>query len=247
MGSWVGGRGAGDKVGGFPVNVCTLVAASAVAALCAAGPALAQDASERPFNGFYLGVHGGGLTTDYFGEFDSAEPASTLSFEDLDSFQPLLGFQLGVDRHITERFVIGVQIDMSFAFGDSEGSRNGEGDFLTAETDYLATAGIRAGYEVVEDTLLYGRAGVAFVNYDGTATDAASGVTADIGEGNAGVFAAGGLQYKLTESVSIQGEGVYYFFDDENEIDGVTPDSDVGDRFAIDGATLFRLGLSYHF
>lgn len=234
----------------FPRNGSLWSAALATSAVFAVGlatPVLAQETSDRPFNGFYFGAHTGALTTDYFGEFDSAEPGSTLSFNDLDSFQPLVGFQLGIDRHLSERVVVGFQIDMTFAFLDSTGSTNAEGDRLTAETDYLATAGIRAGVEAIEDTLFYGRAGIAFVNYDATVTDAQSGVTADVGEGNAGAFAAGGVEYKVSENVSVLGEGVYYFFDDENSIDGVTPDSDVGDRFGIDGTALFRLGVSYRF
>lgn len=213
----------------------------------AMGPALADETESRPFNGFSFGIHGGGLTTDYFGEHNLGDPVDELSFKDLDDVQPLVGFQFGYDRHIADRLVVGLHIDMSFAFGESEGPTSPGGDRLTAETDYLATAGLQLGYMALQDTLLFGRGGLAFVNYDATVTDAGSGTTADVGEGNAGVFAAGGIRYRLTEDVSVLGEGVYYFFDDENDTDGVTPDSNPGDRFGIDGTTLFRLGVSYQF
>lgn len=209
--------------------------------LAMAGPATA-DEPKRMWNGFSAGIHAGGVFTQYTGAHDSAE--TPLMFERVDGVQPTVGFQLAYDRHLTNHWVVGVGIAMSFAFGDVEGDTNAEGDTLSAETDYLADASIRIGY-AANRWLGFARGGVAFANYDGFVDD--NGFVAEIGEGNAGLFFGGGVQYLLTDKISILGEGLYYAFDDENAISDETPDSDAGDRFGIDGATVFRLGVSYHF
>ncbi|MEO1000342.1 MAG: hypothetical protein AAFW69_07030 [Pseudomonadota bacterium] len=219
----------------------TILAAVLAAGLT--GGAAAQD-NTVDWTGYSAGVHAGGLLGDFFGEFDSA--GDTLFYGDSEGPQPLVGIQLEYHHQFKNNIVLGATVDLAFSFLDNEGPISSESDQLFTEIDYFASAGIRAGYAMGR-FLPYATGGIAFANYDGRAFDFASGVTAEIGEGNAGQFFGGGIKYRYSERVSFFAEGLYFPFDDENETETVTPDSDPGDRFGLAGITVFRLGASFHF
>lgn len=207
-------------------------------------PAIADDA--RSWTGFGAGAHTGVGFADYFGQHDSSEPGNVLDFRDVEGPEAVAGFKIHYDHQFENDFVVGGSLDMSFGLGSRTGPRSTEGDVLEAELDYLATAQLRIGY-AIDGLLLYGSAGLAFANYDGLITDVQSGITGFAGEGNAGIAVGGGIMWKPWENWSLFTEVLYFIFDDENETSAETPDSDPGDRFGLDGATVFRIGVTYHF
>lgn len=127
------------------------------------------------WTGFYIGVGGGGGATssDVKGEADIDKLAA---FADANGLGGMGGFgtvQVGYDREIDRRFVIGAFFDYDFASIDSKLSAG-----LSYKGSSIAsigapfnltdswTVGGRAGYLVNPSTLVYGLAGYTEASFD---------------------------------------------------------------------------------
>lgn len=165
-----------------------LLSATLAATACFSGYVLAADMYDHKsmkddpvpapaqWTGFYLGLGGGGGVADYGGNIDGAlevgiiVPLLTAFSDDYDNTDAF-GFgtvQLGYDRELPSRFVIGVFADYDFNSSSSDASESVVsigllGGLLTSSTSIEMedswTIGGRLGYLVTPATMIYGLAG----------------------------------------------------------------------------------------
>jgi outer membrane immunogenic protein len=127
--------------------------------------------------GFYVGANIGGV-------FDETDIAV---FDDDAVFAG--GFHVGYNWQLSDRFVAGLEGDMSFLDDD--------------DTDYLSSIRARLGWSR-GPMLAYLTGGAAFLEID-------DAVFSDV---DTGYVVGGGLEYKLRDNWSIGGEALYYGFED---------------------------------
>ncbi len=163
------------------------LAAAALAAVLGIGGAHAADlnsgasmkdgpfyAPAQSWTGFYLGAGGGGGATssNLKGVVDIANFAAFAGADGLGGMGGFGTVQVGYDRQLDRRFVVGAFFDYDFASIDSK-LRGSVG--LGDETYSLNlpfnltdswTAGGRAGYLVNPSTLVYGLAGYTEAHFD---------------------------------------------------------------------------------
>jgi opacity protein-like surface antigen len=144
-------------------------------------------------------------TSDWYEitEWSDWEAVDSATFESDETERSFLGgVHIGYNWQNGTR-VYGLEGDVSFAKG----------------VNYLASLRARLGH-AVDNTLFYGTAGVAFVGFKDKTIDVDSDYfdnSYDIaGEKKVGLVVGGGVEHKLTSSVSIGLEGLYYFFGDSS-------------------------------
>lgn len=208
--------------------------AIAAAGLLFAGPASAADLLTDPapdftpppiaafdWSGAYVGAHFGYVT----GEYGTNIGLTT----DGDGF--IGGGTLGINWQFNQ-FVIGAEGDLGYLGADGD-------DLLPAvgvESDFYGTLRGRAGF-AIDRLLVYGTAGVAFLNVDIT--------QAGFGSDDATHFgwtAGGGAEYAVTDALSIKGEYLYLDFDNETYFGGTA-----GALNADYDAHVIRGGINYRF
>ncbi|MGE0611744.1 MAG: outer membrane protein [Hyphomicrobiales bacterium] len=114
-----------------------------------------------------------------------------------------------------------------------------EGDISFADRiDYLASIRGRLGLALGPRALLYGTAGVAFIDADQTFVTPAGAVFTD-SQSEVGFAGGGGLEFKLADNISAGVEALYYAFDDDNQVNAFAQDD-------LD-FTVVRARLTYHF
>lgn len=212
---------------------------TAVALLGALGmaPANAADVYERgslkdapapyaePYqnwSGWYFGGNAGGVNdegTDF--RFAQGFQGDVDDFDDDDDFEFVGGVHAGYNWQWAQK-VFGIEGDINFADG----------------LDYLASIRGRLGFAITDNVLLYGTGGVAFLGLDDE-----FGFEDD--DNKVGFVAGGGLEFKVSQNVSIGAEGLYYNFED-SEFDvldtvGVAGESDV-DFWTVRGRVTYHLG-----
>lgn len=203
-----------------------LLCASASGAMAAdlsvpvsADPAPAPYAATHDWTGFYAGVVSG------FGGARSL----THNFGDaiLDMDGVLLGGTIGANWQIDD-FVLGAEGDLSWS------SLNGYANPTTLNENYFGTIRARAGY-AVDDLLVYATGGFATTNLHadtGTAMTDTSFYGWTIGAG---------LEYAITDALSVKGEYLYSKYADKDVDLG-------GTNFNIGlSASTIRAGLNYKF
>ena len=222
---------------------------AAVAALTACmtigSPAAAQEIS----SGFYFGAHFGGGGADFDGQFQ--RPTLFTDPDDIAAHGALAGFHGGYN-HLTGMNMGGlgqlmVGLEGGVSFTDFEDSVNAPPALTTAGVrgvvDLLASVRARIGV-ANDDVLVYLTGGVAFANAH---TKAHYGGTVDKDELNSvGGVVGGGVEYALTDMVSLRFEGLYYIFDEKDSINS-TPGSSpglAGDYTRLDGVYVVRAGVS---
>ncbi|MBX2805945.1 MAG: outer membrane beta-barrel protein [Hyphomicrobiales bacterium] len=129
------------------------------------------------WTGFYVGGHLGGV----FDESDILDEEEVFAG----------GFQLGYNRQLSERFVIGLEGDMSFL--DDE------------EAEYLSSIRARLGWSN-GPVLAYLTGGVGFLEFDDEDIDP-------------GFAVGGGIDYKIQDNWSVGAEALYYNFEDPDDAD----------------------------
>ncbi|HKJ60711.1 MAG TPA: outer membrane beta-barrel protein [Hyphomicrobiales bacterium] len=141
---------------------------------------------ETPYigwTGFYIGGNIGGI----FDETDGVD-----LFDDDAIFAG--GIHLGYNKQLSDRFVVGLEGDVSFLDDDN--------------TDYLSTVRARLGWSR-GPMLAYITGGAAFFEFD-------DGVINDV---DTGYVAGAGLEYKIKDNWSVGGEALYYGFEDSTGAD----------------------------
>ncbi|WP_119390467.1 outer membrane protein [Taklimakanibacter lacteus] len=220
-----------------------LLLAGAVSAFVISS-AQAADFVEEPavydWSGPYIGAHFGygGVGTD--GEFDrDADVNNDLS--DFDAEGILGGAQLGWNWQSGD-WVFGIEGDISAVDWDSSAEDQifapGE---VTLEIDFLATIRGRVGW-AMDNTLLYVTGGVAFL--EGEFEDTEEGGSADVSATGGAI--GGGLEWGMTENLSIKAEGLYLFFDDDTSLADL-PTGASTDSLEIEDGYIVRLGANLRF
>ena len=212
-----------------------LLKATAIAMICASGPALAEDFPQcfdkstltfadcpgyggyysYDWSGYYIGAHAGYADLDLSGGYHTLTPGAVLG-ADVDPNGFAGGGQAGVNYQ-QDFYVLGLEIDASAA--DMEASASSASGSVTAEVHGFGS--IRARFGVAVDEFLpYVTAGAGLVSYEVTVNDTLA-ATSKKEEDSAFVgVIGGGLEIGVTEEVSIRGEGLYYYIDEDVDFTG---------------------------
>lgn len=208
-------------------------------------PASAQEIQ----SGFYFGGHIGGGAADLDGQFQ--RPGLMIDPDQLDLNGLAVGFHAGYN-HITGldagglgTILIGIEGDVTFT--DWKDTANSPAALTTAGirgvVDLLASVRARLGV-TDENWLFYITGGVAFADAHAKAHYSGS-IDKDELNDIGGVVGAG-IEVALTDTISLRGEGLYYFFNESQSINstpGSTPGL-AGDFTRLDDAYVIRGGLS---
>lgn len=243
--------------------------------LSGAGAAHAADiidtAPVSDWSGFYAGVHGG-----YgWGDFDYNARIRAVLEGDLAPLGPdhvdfgdggdsdgfFAGVQAGFNWQM-DSVLLGVEGDISKSWIGSDDGRNlyvADYGFLGSDAnartetdlDWFGTLRLRAGFLATPDLLIYGTGGLAWGNVD---TDVRvrfdDPLVADYSYNDSstsmGWTLGGGLEYAVTEAVSIKAEYLYVDLGSEDIANGRINGNDI----RVDQDLTFhtvRAGLNFHF
>ena len=180
------------------------------AAVGSTAPALSDEL--KPFQGLYVGLHGGYAWQNVSGQFDSTGSATSLA--PLDNDGAIVGGQLGYNVQY-DWFMMGVEADASSTVGSNgpvvNNPQAATAANLRTDISYLATVRGRLGV-VVNDVLLFGTAGVGFGRFrfeEDVASTAFHNTLRDTD--TVGVY-GGGVEWKLAYGVSVRSEYLHYGF-----------------------------------
>lgn len=211
-----------------------LLATAAIAAICAGGAASANEFPQcfdksilafvecpeygnfyYDWSGYYIGAHAGYASTDLSGGYDTAEVGASVLGQDLEPDGFAGGGQIGVNFQ-SDFYVLGLELDASYAEMDAEVSRTGGGDTNAVEATINGFGSIRARAGVAIDEFLpYVTAGVSLVSYEIEVNDIGDGVASEEEDSAIVGVIGGGLEIGLTEQFTIRGEGLYYYIDED--------------------------------
>ncbi len=201
------------------------------------------------FSGFYIGVDVGVASTEFNGLFDEAGDETVLSEDDIGF---LIGAHVGALYQFENNIVVGLEADAAFADLDAFAADDLEGGLfeeIEGEIDFVSSVRGRLGY-AIDDFMPYVTGGVGFVGYDFRVqnNDDDPSDTATFDEISVGAVAGGGLEYLLTEYVSLRVEGLYYFTEDRIDLEpGVPDDADDDDFVEVEDLWSVRGGISVRF
>lgn len=157
------------------------------------------------------------------------------------------GVQLGYNWQ-SGNFVYGIEGDIS-ATDWSDSLLNGDGEYVSIDTDYVATLRARAGY-AMDKTLVFATLGAAITDTEYYVADNFGDADPDDGSvdfDNLGVVFGGGVEYALNEKWSLKAEGLYFWFNDDQSTADLTDDSNTTDFADFRNAWVLRIGANYHF
>jgi outer membrane immunogenic protein len=190
----------------------------AAAADMPAYPAEAAAVVEAPavntWEGMYVGAHGG------WNWAESGESDDAIDFGDMEGF--VIGGQVGYNWQMNN-IVFGLEVDGSYVDNDEDGLFDDDGDDETPafdagiEQNYLVSARGRLGFGF-DRFLVYGTGGAAFTGLD------FSTVGGDDDANYFGWVAGAGVEFALTQNVTLGVEYLHYEFGDESldeEFDGI--------------------------
>jgi outer membrane immunogenic protein len=185
----------------------------AAAADMPAYPAEAAAVVEAPavntWEGMYIGAHGGWNWAE-----SDADGEADLDFGDMEGF--VIGGQVGYNWQMNN-IVFGLEVDGSYVDND-EDAEDFDGEFAAGiEQNYLVSARGRLGFGF-DRFLVYGTGGAAFTGLD------FSTVGGDDDANYFGWVAGAGVEFALTQNVTLGVEYLHYEFGDESlddEFDGI--------------------------
>jgi len=138
-------------------------------------------------------------------------------------------------------FVVGVEGDIEAASIDGDRSFTDLGVAASTDIDFQGSLRARAGV-AFDRALLYVTGGLAFANIENTYTDIGTGDSVSFDDTEWGWTLGAGVEYAVTNNLSVRGEYRYTKFDDvENVIDGLGTVEQDSDFHTV------RVGVSYKF
>ncbi len=186
------------------------------------------------FSGFYVGGHTGYGSADYKGDPDDSGTEFTVKNEGF-----LVGAQAGYNWKTASNLVLGIEGDITVApWNVSMPNSAGSSSFVGGHLSGIASLRARLGYQI-DRTLIYATGGVAFAS-----SNASGGITMEYNrkaEIVTGAVAGAGLEWMVSDKVSLRAEGLYYWFDQKQ---GGNQGSGYG---GIQDTWLARVGASYYF
>ena len=229
-------------------SVATLVVA---AGLVISAATAKQAAAQTSWEGFYVGAHLGGGESQFDGLFKGPAPSdSNVPFDDLEPAGLLGGGQIGYNWD-HGNWVFGVEADVSLMDWSDTATAPSSSENATADADLLASIRGRIGVPVGDNRqgLLFATAGVAFPDIDVTVRDRDIGSAGlsqqkisfdDVG----GVF-GGGFEVAFTDNIRLRGEGLYYWFDDSQQV--TLQSAAAGDFVKLEDAWSARFAINWYF
>lgn len=208
---------------------------------------------QHNWTGFYVGGHVGYGAADANGTYDTNNnpPQDFLANSDgafkFDMNGINGGLQAGYNWQV-DNIVFGVEADASFINWKDSVGPNGDDEFVSMETDWLATLRVRTGY-AADNLLLYATAGAAFTDTKFFASDdfPANSNSGSKNLDGLGIALGGGLEYAFDPNWSLKAEALYVLFNDKEGVLGLTDDTDASDFIELDDAVIARVGINYHF
>lgn len=177
----------------------------------------AYEAPAQDWTGFYAGVFGAAST----GPFEySAIPAGGPSLLDLDvnGGGGLAGVQIGYDYQF-DQFVIGAVADIAISNHRADIGINAGGGAIDADIsstlNYLGTVRARAGF-ATDSLLAYAHGGVAFGNTEQEINVGGVAVPGTGDQDRVGFTVGAGVEYAVTDNISLQTEYAFTSFGDED-------------------------------
>jgi outer membrane immunogenic protein len=192
-------------------------------------PAYTPAAQLFTWTGFYIGANAGGVfasqgdtqtigTPGYVGLGPTLVPASLATKEDgfIGGGQLGYNYQIGSALIGLEADFDGTSISKSASFTSAASVL---GTTLTtsakAQLDYLGTVRGRLGFTPTERLLVYGTGGLAYGDVKTTASVIPNAVAGGLWSGSTsnvrtGYAVGGGLEYAVTNNVTLKGEYLYY-------------------------------------
>ena len=194
------------------------------------------EAANHNWTGFYVGGHLGAGFADAGYRAGIAGPPVPINV-DADGILGgvLVGYNLQYDR-----MVFGVEGDISFGDLDGRSTLAGLSNPLL-KTDYIATARARLGY-AWEKLLVYGHIGIGFAAMQ-VEESLQLGASTQSGNTHVGVVVGAGVEWALTDAVSLRTEYIYGNFDRRNYTVGAVTDSLAFDVHIARAALTVQLGL----
>ena len=208
-------------------------------------PTYEPDETDRNWTGGYVGAVLGAGAWVTSGYYDTSDKSSSIEdLGDLGSTGINGGGTVGWNVQ-NGNMVFGVEGDISFLDWSEESFEPDLDDSrIRFKGDLFATARGRVGY-ADGDLLVYGTAGVAFLN--GTLDDGGTGETDDTIDVLAtGLVLGAGMEWAAMDNVSVKVEGLYVRFNDSTDISDFGS-GDEGDTFKLDDAVIARLGVNWAF
>lgn len=162
----------------------------------------------RPFGGLFGGVafSNSDFDVDYDGIVDGS---ASFDSDDVGVFG---GAQLGFDYEFNN-FVVGAVADIALTTIETSASGTvaGLGGVeASSEINYLGTIRGRLGYAAFDRLLLYGHGGFAYAGVDRSIDVTGVGSIGGDDETKTGYVVGAGLEYAITNNLSIQAEYGYY-------------------------------------
>ncbi|MEM1377615.1 MAG: hypothetical protein AAGG69_09515 [Pseudomonadota bacterium] len=198
------------------------------------------DAANYSWSGFHVGASAGYGGVSGSGVFTSDANLSPTYADSLTDPGAQGSVHLGYSQTVGD-WLIGVEGDIGLVDWNAT-SEDYDGIQTSFDPNYIATLRGRAG-RVMGNTLIYGTAGVAYldasVNTNKTTTDE----TFDY-DAFGGVFGAG-IETFLSSNVALRSEALYYTFGKSVDL-STAANAEPGSSFSIDDGFKFSIGLSYH-
>lgn len=234
-----------------------LMAAALAVPLCFFAPTLVfadgeeslKDMPASPLSrwtGFYVGGQIGHGNLNFDGVFDIGEDDfdNRAFANNLDLSGFVGGIHVGYNLQHGS-IVYGVEGDFNWLDQDDRSQDVDSADFVTGEVEYLATIRGRLGL-TNNHVLVYGTAGVAFVDSEYTAVNAGGdGSSGSLDFNETGWVVGGGAEFALTQNFSLRAQGLYYDFGEKKDGSNLNDDSDPGDFAEIEDAYTFTVGATY--
>ena len=211
-------------------------------------PPMVTPTAGDPWNGFYLGINGGGgLSRNHTNDQTALDPASPLTIFAIADFKHaetggIFGIQAGWNWHIAPTWVAGVEADWQKSWQTESVCTyaclpSSTPPALLSITDqqslqWLGTARLRLGWLSPGGSLLYSTGGLAFgrvdwnLNMTGLSFFATGPTTsADFGATMLGWTAGAGIETPITDKWSIKAEYLYVDLGTMNDtlISGLSP------------------------
>jgi outer membrane immunogenic protein len=203
-------------------------------------PAHADE--RQPWNGLYVGLHGGYAWQGTSGVFDSNGDATSLA---LSLNGAIVGGQLGYNLQYGW-FMLGFEADGSA--NTERGSVVNDATLLTSEqlnsdVGYLVTLRGRMGV-AFDSILVYGTAGVAFARFKFTEDAPSAPFHGALRLDNTGLVYGGGLEWALAYGVTVRGEYLHYNVGKSTAIPASFSDADPGDFVRFNDIDVARAGIN---
>jgi outer membrane immunogenic protein len=204
-----------------------------------------EPTPEWSWSGFYIGLHlGYGESVDVDGNWCPSECE-----HDFDGIEPngaVGGVHAGYNWQM-DSIVFGIEGDVSFPDWQDE-SENCGGDCTTTfdvDVDLLASLRGRLGF-AFDQTMIYATGGVAYQEVDFEGHPGFAGNDGDL-DGWGGVVGAG-IEHAVGDNISLRVEGLYYFFDEDEDLDDFEEfnnEGDNDDKVEIGDAWVIRAGITW--